>query len=140
MSAGSWSKTDTIESRFWPKINRTTTCWLWTGAKHPFGYGSFRFKGKHFLAHRLSFELTNGAVSKDLLVCHKCDNPPCVRPTHLFLGTYADNSADMARKGRHPGSPKLSERDVKEIRRLRKKGKFLAELAQRFNISSYTFK
>lgn len=77
-------------------------CWIWAGSKNATGYGGFRFRGQTKLVHRVAYELFVGDPS-GLLVCHSCDTPLCVRPSHLFLGTVKDNSADMVAKGRHAG-------------------------------------
>ena len=74
-------------------------CWIWTGSKDKDGYGLFHARPNHQKAHRFSYELFKGAIGKDLLVCHKCDNPSCVNPKHLWLGTYHDNLKDMYNKG-----------------------------------------
>ncbi len=86
----------TFEDRFNAKINKTDFCWLWTGTKDKKGYG--HFDGNK--AHRVAFFLEYKRINKDLLICHRCDNPSCVRPDHLFEGTYSDNAKDSYAKGR----------------------------------------
>jgi len=89
-----------IADRFWAKVNKTEDCWIWTGAKHKFGYGRFTIEHrKTTTAHRMAWILTYGET--DLHVLHKCDNPPCVRPDHLFVGTHTDNMRDCWNKGRN---------------------------------------
>jgi len=97
-----------LSVRFWAKVNKTEACWLWTGAVHDeaFPYGLLGAPGGSdppLRAHRVSWELHNGPIPDGLFVCHHCDNPICVRPDHLFLGTCADNIADGLRKGRPIG-------------------------------------
>ncbi len=91
------------EARFWTFVQKTDTCWLWTGAKFRKDYGAFRSKGKIRHAHRYSYELAHGVELTDIqqVLMHTCDNPPCVNPAHLRLGTHADNVADMIAKGRN---------------------------------------
>ena len=147
-------------SRFWGKVDKSThpkSCWVWTGCTRG-GYGRFRVSGRHESAHRFSFEIHNGPIPEGQLVCHRCDNPPCCNPAHLFLGTYKDNNVDRENKGRgnrpvgdlHPShlrpetrprgeahsSAKLTDAQVVEIRQLGAEGVLLhREIAARFGVS-----
>ena len=88
-------------ARFWAKATRTDGCWIWTGARNPKGYGRFSLRGKTRRAHRVAWLATHGHWPPDsLMVCHSCDNPSCVRPDHLYLGTAATNQRDAAERGR----------------------------------------
>lgn len=94
------------ETRFWAKVDRTDDCWTWTAATTGSGYGRFghqNARGGWVAAHRFAYELANGPIPDGMFVCHKCDNPPCVNPSHLFLGTHQDNMRDMDAKGRRRG-------------------------------------
>lgn len=89
------------EERFWRYVDKTDECWTWTGGRINGGYGCFSVDGEtNVAAHRFSYQLHNGEIPAGLVVCHRCDNPPCVRPDHLFLGTQLDNVRDMFSKGR----------------------------------------
>lgn len=119
-------------NRFWSQVKRGDGCWPWIGAKRK-GYGSVRWDGKAQFAHRVSWMLANGNITGGLWVLHKCDNPPCVRPDHLFLGTALDNARDAIQKGRMKyGNVRFSEQEVREMRRLRGGGLTLAEIASRY--------
>jgi len=88
--------------RFYSKVARDqkTGCFIWIGSKMLNGYGRIKVNGTNWLAHRFSWEMHLGTVPKDLCVCHHCDNPLCVNPAHLFLGTNQDNANDCVQKGR----------------------------------------
>lgn len=96
--------TNTIEDRFWSKVRKDDGCWEWTASVNRRGYGWLHFGGKverkALKAHRVSWEIHNGPIPDGLWVLHKCDNPRCVRPDHLFLGDRTDNMRDCAAKGR----------------------------------------
>lgn len=106
-----------LPDRFWAKVNKDgpihptlgTECWIWTGCKTRFGHGQIGRGGRGtglIPSHRVSWEMHNAPVPDGLWVLHHCDNPPCVRPDHLFLGTHQDNMHDMVRKGRHTSTKK----------------------------------
>jgi hypothetical protein len=95
-----------LVTRFWLKVDRRgdNECWLWTASTTGNGYGQFSptcHPPKTGYAHRFSYELHYGPIPAGMLVCHTCDNPRCVNPKHLFLGTHQDNATDMKQKGRH---------------------------------------
>lgn len=106
-----------ISRRFWAKVDKSGECWLWTASKNSRGYGKLSVNGGLVQAHRLSAVL-HGLITEatSLLVCHRCDVPACVNPSHLFLGTPKENSDDMVSKGRLRRTLKLSEDDVIAIR------------------------
>ena len=133
-----------LKERFAERFARGApdACWLWTAGKRR-GYGSIRDGGRMRQAHRVAWELAHGPIPDGLCVCHKCDNPPCVNPAHLFLGTKQDNNRDRARKGRQGwikgesnGRARLTEDDVREIRALIELGKHSQrEIGQEYGVS-----
>lgn len=142
------------EEAFWLKVRKAPGCWPWLGFRKENkdnGYGMARWDGKTVLAHRVSWRLANGPVPKGLCVLHRCDNPPCVNPEHLFLGTLRENTRDMMAKGRSrwtgPKVPlkgsaapasKIKEHDVVAIFRLRAEGATLTELARKYDLAPAT--
>lgn len=90
----------TVADRFWANVDKSGDCWTWTAGRYPTGYGMFGVNRVPRGAHRVSWELTHGPIPAGLEVCHSCDNPPCVRPSHLWLGTHRQNIEDAGRKGR----------------------------------------
>jgi len=112
------------EERFWSKVEKTNDCWNWTSATNG-RYGRFHFGSGCVYAHRFAYTLSYGSIPEDSIIRHKCDNPLCVNPSHLEIGTFADNTADMMERGRaayvaHPcesnGRAKLTAEQVNEIR------------------------
>lgn len=122
-----------INDQFWPHIEKTDTCWLWRGARIAAGYGIVRRRGKNIYAHRLSYELHHGEIPPDMHILHKCDNPSCVNPDHLFSGTPLTNTHDAIKKGRKPGGC-LTSRDVEEIKKFIEDGISQRELAELFGV------
>lgn len=98
----SLSQSVSVEVRLWARTIKTETCWLWQGAKWKSGYGAItdRVQGKVWRTHQLAWVLTNGPIPKGLCILHRCDIPACVNPSHLFIGTHADNVKDRVSKGR----------------------------------------
>ena len=135
-----------IAERFWRFVQKSDGCWEWTGGRAGKGYGAFGIDRDHMAyAHRVSWEMHFGPIPTGLFVCHHCDNPPCVRPDHLFLGTVVDNAVDMVSKGRHrAGKPhrgesnlnaKLTEAAVRDIRTRRAAGERPIDLGREYGVT-----
>ena len=130
-----------LQERFERHVDRSGDCWLWTGSMNQAGYGQMRVgrRGRIFSVHRLSYEWKNGPIPDGLCVCHKCDNPSCVNPDHLFLGTYRDNTQDMIRKGRHSKSRAPHTRVRKltddQVRAIRKEDGKVFDIAIKYGVS-----
>lgn len=127
-----------IADRFWAKVKKAgrNQCWVWTGATTNGGYGVIGDGRKKLIrASHLSYELHIGRLLPNQQVLHRCDNPPCVNPRHLFTGTPKTNAADKVAKGRCNSPRKLSDDDVSEILRRVSGGEKKIELAREFNIT-----
>ena len=131
-------------TRFWSKVDRTQSCWNWTAAKNQSGYGRFNLAIKtKYTAHIISYCLFNKDYDDKFDVCHKCDNPSCVNPKHLFLATRSENMRDCVTKGRKNAIKpytKLSDLQVAEIRNKYSIGYLPTDLAVLYDISeSYLY-
>jgi LysM repeat protein len=147
--------------RLWSKITKAqdaNSCWPWTGPVGTRGYGLLTVASKTKQAHRLVWEEQHGAISDGMVICHKCDNPNCCNPNHLFIGTQKDNLADCRAKGRFPAGPrhglalhperrargskvstaKLTERDIPEIYHAKVAGDSIYAIAERYGVSAST--
>lgn len=129
-----------VEIRFWKRVNKTDGCWVWTGGTTTAGYGKIGLGGRggeQRDTHRFSWEMHFGEIPDGLCVLHKCDNKPCVRPDHLFLGTHSDNMIDaydkgIMKKGSARSDAKINENMAKEIRESKENG---TTLAAKFGVS-----
>jgi hypothetical protein len=133
-----------LKDRFFSKVEKTDSCWLWVGNKRPNGYGVIQEAGrqsKTLAAHRVSYEMHKGPIPDGLVIMHSCDTPACVNPDHLSVGTYRENSADMIAKGRKRtvaplgtsnGKAKLNDELVRYIRQSEKNA---ASIARELNLS-----
>lgn len=134
---------DILGDRFWSKVDRSGDCWTWNNYVTAKGYGKYKYNGKTSLAHRVSFQTHHGiTLTPDQVLLHSCDNPSCVRPSHLKVGTVQENNEDKRIKGRHPigekiASAKLSESQVIDIRMLAETNTRRA-IAKRFGVAPST--
>lgn len=124
--------TEADVERFLKKIKKTDTCWLWTASTRGGGYGSFKLHSRTVLAHRVSYILFNGDLSINDVVRHSCDTPSCVNPSHLLLGSCADNVADRVARGRSAvgqlnGQSKLTREIVTDCRKSKETSIVLAK-------------
>lgn len=131
--------------RFWAKVEKGPGCWDWTGGEASCGYGRFEGWPSSRRTHRIAYEIAFGPIPDGLCVCHHCDNPRCVRPDHLFLGTQADNVADMMKKGRHRAptwkansATRLDPQRVMEIRGRITAGQGLRSIARQLGVAYAT--
>lgn len=133
-----------VDRRLYSQLATQGECLVWTGSCTRFGYGHMQVGGVLTVVHRVVWEREVGHIPEGMFVLHKCDNPPCCRPDHLFLGTKKDNAVDMVNKGRlktpglrgdnHPNS-KLTKEKVYEIRKHLQEGVTQRELSRRYGVS-----
>lgn len=139
------------ETVFWNLLDRRPDgCWVWPRMKTTKGYGALSIKGRMVRAHRYAFSLAHGPIPDGKLVCHSCDNRPCCNPSHLWLGTVAENNADARQKGRVKGPPgsdlrgqkhplsKLSDIERDHLRNDQRNGMSYRAIAKKFGISQPT--
>lgn len=141
-------KMQPTEERFWSQVDKRgpDECWIWTGSPVGNGYGYFTMgRGHRVYAHRFSYERANGPVPSGLDVLHKCDNPPCVNPNHLYAGTPTENVRDCREhnrlnppRGSRSGTARLTEELVIEIRHAHECGQSSASLARQYGVGEST--
>lgn len=131
-----------LAERFWEKVEKTAECWLWIGAVGSTGYGHIRADGKARTASRVAYELVHGAIPVGAFVLHRCDNPLCVNPAHLYAGTHSQNMADKVARGRAAGA--VGERNCKakltadKVVAIRQSTVGTCELARRYGVNRNT--
>lgn len=148
------TRRETVEERFWIKVDQAEPdeCWPWNRSRRKHGYGQFRVRVGESpqISSRVAWRLTRGEIPEGLAVCHRCDNPPCCNPNHLFLGTTADNTADMVAKQRHAMADvaavgelvqrvrRLSDAQIVEARQLREAGLSYRVIAAQYGVQHTT--
>lgn len=131
----------TTKESFLSRVNKTDTCWLWTGPPHKSGYAYVSVHCVATLVHKYSYTIHKGCIPEGLLVRHTCDTPLCVNPAHLLLGTDQDNTNDCIERGRFPvgsmcGRAKVNEDDVLVIRKRWREGESQSQLAREYGLNS----
>lgn len=139
-----WTQ-EQLAVKFWRRVEFGHSCWNWTGAKRGGGYGKVLHDGVAIPSNRVAWMLLRGKIPTGMLVCHSCDNPGCVNPAHLFLGTHKDNAEDRAAKGRGSspsgeknGGSKLTWADIPLINHLLKNGVRKPVIAEAFGVDAST--
>lgn len=134
-----------LKERFYSKfiVNSENGCWEWAANRFPKGYGCFKLNGKSNAAHRISYKIHVGEIKERMVICHKCDNPCCVNPNHLFMGTQKENLQDRNLKGRSIKGHKngrciLTEKDIPIIKSLLKEKIDQRDIAKKFGVAQTT--
>lgn len=132
-----------LHSRFWSACDMSKgpySCWHWKHARGPRGYGKFKFEGRSYAAHRVSFCISTNCDISTESICHSCDVPSCVNPSHLWSGTHQDNMADMARKKRSSGSTtfRVTADMAQQMLALCKQGQSQSDVARKYEVSRST--
>jgi hypothetical protein len=135
----SGERTD-LSERFWAKVNKTDTCWLWTAGTTHSGYGSIRVKGKALRAHRVAYEMLVGPIPEGAVLMHSCDTPACCNPAHLSIGSQRENIHDAIEKGRtchreKHWNYKISPQDIMDIQAAHIGGATGRAIAKHFSVS-----